>query len=295
VSATVGELLRDARARLAAAGVKTPARDARLLLADALGAEVSALIGADREPVAESEREAFAGMLTARERRTPVSRIRGRTEFWSLPLSVSPATLDPRPESETLVAGVLDRVPDTSRPCRVLDLGTGTGCLLLALLSELPNARGVGMESSPDAAATAAANARELGLAGRAGFAVMDWADALDGSFDVIVSNPPYVRAGDLADLAPEVAAHDPRVALAGGDDGFAAYRRVLPAIARLLASDGVAAVELGAGQAESVCELARDHGLAPAAALADLAGIDRCVLLAHVRERCVNATPPLV
>ncbi|SDF91269.1 release factor glutamine methyltransferase [Limimonas halophila] len=280
MSATVGELLRDARARLGDAGVETPARDARLLLAAALDVDVSALIGADREPVAAGARERFAAMLSQREGRMPVSRILGRSEFWSLPLRVGPATLDPRPETETLVQAALDRLPDRADGHRVLDLGTGTGCLLLALLSELPNAWGVGTDASAEAAATAAGNARDLGLAGGAAFAVMDWADALAGRFDVIVSNPPYVRADELAGLAPEVAGHDPRAALVGGGDGLTAYRRVLPAIARLLAPGGVAAVEVGRGQADSVRGLAERAGLRAGAPVADLAGIARCVPL---------------
>jgi len=280
VSATVGELLRDARVRLSQAGVDAPARDARLLLAAALDSDVSTLIGADRDPIEAGARERFAAMLAQRERRVPVSRILGRSEFWSLPLTLGRATLDPRPDTETVVQAVLERLSDRAAGVRILDLGTGTGCLLLALLSELPSAAGVGTDRDPEAAATAAANARDLGFAERAAFAAMDWADALTGPFDVVVSNPPYVRADEVATLAPEVARHDPRAALDGGDDGLAAYRRLLPAIAQHLACGGVGAVEVGKGQADAVRDLAERAGLAAAAPVADPAGIARCVPL---------------
>lgn len=268
------------------AGVAAPRRDARLLLAAALGWSPEDLLMTGERRIAPAELRNFHTLIERRRRREPVSRILGRREFWSLDLAISPATLDPRPDSETLVEALLERVADPNRPRRVLDLGTGSGNLLLAVLSALPGAWGVGLDRETAALAAAARNAGSLGLAGRTTFVAGDWAAAVTGPWDLIVCNPPYVRAGDIDGLAPEVSRFEPRGALDGGADGLAAYRRVVPEIARLLARDGLAALELGAGQASVVAGMARDWALEPLDCVTDLAGIERCLLFGRRRAR---------
>lgn len=278
-------LLRDAAVRLEAAGVEEARRDARLLLAEALGVETHRLILEPQTNVPPAAADRFAGFVAARAARVPVSRILGRREFWGLTFRLSPATLDPRPDSETLVEAVLKAFPDRTAPLRVLDFGTGTGCLLLAVLSEYPNATGLGIDKAEEAVATASANAADLGLAGRAEIRLGDWGQGLGGQgvgepFDIILSNPPYIEAAVVPALAPEVARHDPLLALAGGADGLDAYRRLLPDVARLLAAQGHAFLELGQGQAADVAALALQCGLMQRALHADLAGIARCLEL---------------
>jgi len=272
-------LLRAATRRLERAGIAPARREARLLLAHVLGVEATALLAAPDRDVDRRAARAFAALVGRRAGGEPLSRIRGEREFWSLPFRLSPATLDPRPDSETLVEAVLAAVPDRTRALRLLDLGTGTGCLLLALLSEYPRATGLGVDLSEEAARIAAWNAVRLGLVGRAAFVVADWAAPLAGRFDVIVCNPPYVAEDAIARLAPEVAGHDPRLALDGGADGCAAYRRLAPSLAERLAPAGIAVLELGQGQAEAVSLILGAAGLEVDAMRADLAGIPRCVL----------------
>ncbi len=286
VGSSLEAALRRGQVRLRDAGIEAPRRDARLLLAAALELSPSELMMAGERALTPVELRGFDALIERRSGREPVSRILGRREFWSLDLAITPATLDPRPDSETLVEAVLDRVGDRDRPRRVLDLGTGSGNLLLAVLAALPGAWGVGLDRDVAALAAAASNAGRLGLAGRAAFVACDWGATLAGNWDVILCNPPYIRTGEIDELAPEVARFEPRSALDGGSDGLAAYRRVVPEVARLLAPDGLAALELGAGQAAEVADMARDEGLELRHCLPDLAGIQRCLLLGHRRGR---------
>jgi release factor glutamine methyltransferase len=221
----------------------------------------------------------LAPMVVRREAREPLALILGRREFWGLEFAVSPATLIPRPESETLIEAAIAAFLHRPPPRLILDLGTGTGCLLLAASSEFPGAFGIGVDRSPAAAALAARNAASLRLADRASFVCGDWADALDGRFDLVLCNPPYIRSGDLGNLMPEVACHEPRSALDGGADGFAAWRCLLPALPRLLTPGAIAVLELGAGQAETAAELALQAGLA-GDLRPDLMGIPRALVL---------------
>lgn len=209
----------------------------------------------------------------------PLSRILGIREFWGLPFALSADTLDPRPESETVVAAVLDRLPDRDHAYRLLDLGTGTGCLLLALLSELPHATGIGVDIAPGAARTARYNAVQLGLAGRAQFLAGHWAAAIAGRFDAVVANPPYIPTSDIAGLAAEVREYDPRRALDGGPDGLASYREIVSALPRLLRPGGRFATEVGAGLADIVAAILTAQGLRLDSIVPDLAGIPRCVV----------------
>lgn len=285
-SETLGALLNAATARLADAGVEAPARDARLLLADAMALAPAALIGAGRDPVPAAAAARFEAHVARRSRREPVSRILGRRGFWTLDLAVDPAVLDPRADSETLVEAALDICADRSRAWRVLDLGVGSGCLLLAVLSERPAATGLGLDRSAAAAAVARANAAALGLAGRAWVAVGDWTAAVAGPVDLVLANPPYIARGEIAGLAPEVAGHDPRLALDGGTDGLDAYRAILAGLPRLLAPDGHAVFEVGAGQWAALADLARDAGFQATACRRDSAGIARALILRRAGKK---------
>lgn len=274
----IAEALRDGTTRLAAAGIDSALSDARILLMHALGIDRTGLLSRAGEAMSPEAAARYSGHLDRRAAREPVSRILGHREFWSLDFALAPATLDPRPDSETLVEAALAAVP-AGRPLRVLDLGTGTGCLLLAVLHDRPSAFGIGVDRSEEAARTARDNARALGLADRAAFTVGDWATALAGRFDLVLSNPPYIPESDIAALEPEVREHDPRLALSGGADGLDAYRALAAAMPDLLAPGGTAVVELGIGQAADVAALFRAAGLDIAGTPHDLAGIPRCMV----------------
>jgi release factor glutamine methyltransferase len=277
---TVVAALAGAIRTLAAAGIDAPRREARLLLATVLGVDATAILGNPDRAVGSAERARFAALVKRRAAHEPTARLIGHREFWSLDFALSPATLVPRPDSETVIEAVLARIGTRGAALRLLDLGTGSGCLLLALLSELPDASGIGIDIAPEAALTAQRNAGALGLAARAAFVVGSWATGIVGTFDVIVANPPYIPSGTIAGLAPEVANHDPHDALDGGPDGLDSYRALAPETARLLRKDGIAAFELGAGQARPVAALMQRAGLAVIDIRCDLAGIERCVLV---------------
>ncbi len=268
-----------ATSRLRDAGIDEPRLDATLLLCAAQGIGRTALISAPEAPLAADEAAAFAAMVARRAAHEPVSRILGHREFWSLDFRLSAATLDPRPDSEILVEAVLDRLDDRARPWRLADLGTGSGCLLLTLLHELPQARGLGIDRAPGAVAMAAENAAMLGLAGRAAFREGDWLGGVTDTFDVVLSNPPYIASAEIATLAPEVRLHDPQGALDGGADGLDAYRALLPQAAARLAPGGLCAVEIGHDQAAAVTTLMQAAGFAVEPVLTDLGGRDRVVV----------------
>ncbi len=269
------EALASITSRLAEAGIEEPRREARLLLAAAQGVNAAGLLLLD-----EVDRARFQPLVARRAAREPLAYILGRKEFWGLNFAVSPATLIPRPDTETLVEAVLAL---GTAPARVLDLGTGTGCLLLAVLSEFPAAFGVGVDISPEAAALAADNAQALGLAGRAAFCVSDWAAALDGTFDLVLSNPPYIPSADIVGLMPEVADFEPGSALDGGADGLAAYRALFATLPRLLAENGAAVLELGVGQAQDVAVLAEQAGFTTTTRT-DLGGVERAIILTRCK-----------
>lgn len=274
------EALAQAREALSRAGLDGAALEARLLAADAFGTDQAGLLARGEEIVAASAASRLADHVRRRLAREPVGRILGLREFWGLPFRLSPQTLEPRPDTETVVEAALARIADRDTPAQLLDLGTGSGCLLVALLSELPRARGLGIDRSAAAAAAARANAAENGVGARAAFLCGDWAEAVEARFDLVVSNPPYIRAGALAGLAPEVARHDPRLALDGGADGLDAYRAILAALPRLLAPGGCAVLEIGFDQAGDLAELAAGAGLDMAEMRRDLAGHPRAVTL---------------
>jgi len=264
--------LLEAAARLASAGIETAAREARLLLAEAEGIDQAALL---RDPERVIDGERFGLIVGRRVAREPLAYVVGWQEFWSLRFAVSPATLIPRADSETLVEAALAARGSATR---VLDLGTGTGCLLLALLSEWPDAFGVGVDRSPAAAALAADNAASLGMADRVAMVCGDWAAALAGRFEVVLCNPPYIPRADIGDLMPEVSRFEPASALDGGEDGLDFYRAIVAALPDLLVPGGLAVLELGLGQADAVTTLARAAGFKAISTRRDLAGIERAI-----------------
>ena len=271
-------LLGDAALRLSVAGIDSPRLDARLLLAHAMKMRPDALVGSiDVPPEALAE---FNAMLARRILREPLAYITGNQEFWSLDFDVGPGALIPRPETETLIEAVLDRFPDKSAPLDILDLGTGTGCLLVAALSEYPKARGLGIDVSEDALQWARRNAEKHGLKDRCQLELGDWEKVSAGSADVILSNPPYIRWADIPLLAPEVRTFEPVSALDGGEDGLAAYRSLAGLIGPILKPKGLAFLEIGRGQDRDVPGLMAAQGLREQEIVPDLAGIPRCVVV---------------
>lgn len=341
---TIRDALHHGAARLQTAGIDNPRLEARLLLAHALGKDVAALL---RDQGSATDEACYDALLSRRVAREPFALIVGHREFWSLDFAVSPATLIPRPDSETLIEAALIIMPGldpgirtstgttrdagirsghndegkavtsiasrtragqrphpnagrdmpgddagtggarpsphlasrSASPRRVLDLGTGTGCLLLAALSEYPVAFGVGVDRSPAAAHLAARNAAMLGMANRAAFMCGDWTAALGGTFDLILCNPPYIATDELTSLIPDVARYEPAAALDGGADGYAAYRSIIPDLPRLLAPQGIAVLEVGQGQAPTVASLAQQAGFT-SVVQRDLSGIERALVL---------------
>ncbi len=272
---TAADALRHGTAALEMAGVPNPRLEARLLLGHATGLSREAML---RDPSLPVSGPAFDALLARRAAREPLALILGRQEFWSLSFEVSPATLIPRADSEAVVDAALDAAPDRAASLRVLDLGTGSGCLLLAVLSERAGAWGLGIDLSGEAAGLAARNARALGLASRAAFVCGDWDAPLRGLFDLVLSNPPYIETAAVAGLMPEVARHEPMRALDGGPDGLREYRRILARLPALLAPGGTAVLEIGEGQARPVGDLAAAAGLRQQGLRRDLAGIPRAL-----------------
>lgn len=272
-------LLRLGAGLLRSAGIDNPRLEARLLLAHALGVTPADII---RDPDRPADPGAYEALAARRAAHEPLAYILGHREFWSLEFAVSPASLIPRPESETLIEAAVTTFGERAPPGRILDLGTGTGCLLLAALHEFPSALGIGVERCFAAARLAAGNAAMLGLADRAGVLCADWGDALRARFDLVLCNPPYIPSCEISGLMPEVARHEPVAALDGGPDGLAAYRRITRLLPELCAPEGVAILELGIGQADAVAGLAADCGMA-ATTRPDLTGIPRAMVLTRM------------
>jgi release factor glutamine methyltransferase len=278
---TVDESRRIWTEKFRACGIESPELDARILIGHALDLDHAALVASGTRTLTAAQVRTITALAQRRLAREPVARITGSKEFWSLRLAVNEATLVPRPDTEIVVEAALaalDRRGARSGAWRIADLGTGSGAILLALLTELPNSFGVGSDIDAAAIAIACGNARRLGVSGAA-FLACDMAAALRGPFDVVVSNPPYVATGDLNALPPEVRLFDPRAALDGGLDGLDCYRAVAAAAASLLAPRGILVVELGAGQAEPVARLIAAAGLAPLTVRPDLNGVTRALV----------------
>jgi release factor glutamine methyltransferase len=278
---TIDAARRALTARLKAANIDSAEIEARTLIGAAVSLDLTGLIASSARTLTASEAAQLDEFAQRRLSGEPVARIVGTKEFWGLPIKLSPATLVPRPDTETVVERALEILRDRAqrRALRIADLGTGSGAILLALLSELPDAEGIGTDISADALKTAEANAAQLNLADRARFIRCHYASALSGPFDLIVSNPPYIRTKDIAGLAVEVREHDPMLALDGGADGLAAYRALVPQSAALLGGGGALVVEAGRGQSGKIETLMTASGLTvDRAPKTDLAGIFRAV-----------------
>lgn len=273
MTTTIAEAVRDAAERLRPIA-DNPRHEARMLLAHALGLTETQVI---TNAQARIDPAALEQLLVRRLAHEPMHLILGHRHFWTLDLLVSPATLIPRPDSETLIH--VARTLAQGSVDRILDLGTGTGCLLLALLQTFPRAFGVGVDLVPAAAALAQANAARNGLQDRSTFLAGSWTGAIDGQFDIVVSNPPYIPAADIPGLMPDVSRYEPRSALDGGPDGLNAYRAIIPRLPLVLAQKGLALLELGVGQGHVVSSMAQNAGFS-ASLHPDLAGIERVLAL---------------
>jgi release factor glutamine methyltransferase len=287
--ADLGDVLQNVERQLEAAGIESARADARIIVAMGSGIDRAKLIGQGKTTLTAQQTDRIVELAARRATHEPIALITGTREFWSLEFKVSPATLIPRPDSETLIEAVLDARPDRAGAYRILDLGTGSGCLLLALLSEFANATGLGIDASQGALDMAQGNAEALGLARRAAFAWGDWVSNLDpdrdGRFEIIVSNPPYVTKPDWEQLEDDVRLFEPRTALIGGLDGLNPYRAFGPYLPGLLSPDGLFVCEIGAGQAAEVSGILTESGLTVLGARHDLAGIERCLLATQSRQ----------
>ncbi len=277
-SITRGEALLLAMQRLKDAGIDQHEREARYLLSYALQCEALELIIRPKVVLNEDEEITFISWLARREKREPLARIHGLREFWGLPFGLNEATLEPRPDTETLVECVLKKVPLLSTSLRILDIGTGTGCILLSLLKEYEQAEGVGSDKSARALQAARQNAVQLGLKNRATFIETSWCDGISGPFDVVVCNPPYIATKEMETLQPEVRLYDPELALDGGEDGLNPYRQIIPAAHLLLKDGGLLAVEVGHTQANAVMEMFKACGFNDIGVREDLQRIPRVV-----------------
>jgi release factor glutamine methyltransferase len=281
------ELRAAAVKRLRAAGIEAPEFDVRILLKLALGLDDAGLVSAGRAPISAQEQACFDRLIARRMAGEPIARIAGEKEFWSRSFKLDADTLVPRPETETLVEVALSIFPGRNVELRVLDLGTGSGILLAAILLERPCAIGVGVDRSEAALRIARENLKGLGLGDRAQFIRGDWSAALATRFDLIVANPPYIASTEIATLSREVRDHDPRLALDGGADGLDAYRAIIAELPQLLSARGAAILELGIGQEEAVTLLARAKGLrVEDSAQRDLGNVARALIVYPPKQK---------
>lgn len=278
----LSNLLGKGTAHLRAAGVEGPQREARLLLEHALAVSPEELIAESAIPNVQGMMR-YEALLSRRIAREPMAYILGYREFWSLPFAVGPGVLIPRPETETLIEEALRLFPERDAPIDVLDLGTGSGCLLLSFLHERPQANGIGVDLSRDALSFAVRNAYDLGLWQRVELVNGNWTDDVTDIFDVIFANPPYVALGDITSLEPEIA-YEPVAALSGGSDGFDVYRKLAPILGRRLKAEGRVFLEIGAGQSDRIKAVFAASGLSTVCSVPDLAGIPRCLVLERSR-----------
>jgi release factor glutamine methyltransferase len=280
---SIQSMLTDVRNAFRAAGLDTPELDARLLVEAAMGMTQTDLLTKADQEITRAQETALEAMTLRRLQREPVSRILGTRAFWKADFKISPATLDPRADSETLIEAVLNNV-DKKSPLTILDMGTGTGCLLLSLLQELPQATGTGIDISAEAIKTAQQNAEALDLVSRSKFMTINWREMTTTPFDIVISNPPYIALPEIAGLAPEVREYDPITALSGGADGLDCYRDIALLLPRLLKPEGMVFLEIGAMQAAAVKGIIGKTGLTVLQILTDLAGHDRCLVARCIR-----------
>lgn len=280
--ATLAEQLKQATQRLQQAGIDTAALDARVLIAHALKLPIESLVKESQRDAQEQETAAIETLITRRVKREPVSQIVGERGFWKHDFHVTKDVLTPRPDSETMIEGLLKLRPDTKQSYTILDLGTGSGCLLLSALDEYPNARGVGVDKSTAALAVARENATRLKLSARADFIESDWFESVDKNLraDIVLMNPPYIPTRDIGTLENEVRDHEPHLALDGGQDGIEPYRKIFSQLSLYLSNHPLILIEVGADQAHDVAEIGRTNGLKLTSILPDLAGTARIVVL---------------
>jgi release factor glutamine methyltransferase len=276
---TLAQVLREGVLKLQKAHVESASLDARLLMEHVLGCSREALLISPDAVLSKEQEAQFAALIEARSNRKPIAQLIGKREFYGRNFKVSEFTLDPRPDSETVIEALLQQAPK-EKSIKIIDLGTGSGCLLLTLLAELPQATGIGVDISDNALAVAEENARSLELSERARFIRSRWAAEVSGTFDVIISNPPYIPTAMIDMLAPEVAKYEPRLALDGGEDGLECYREIMKSLPALLAPEGVAAFEIGVGQELALTLLANEVGLQVVEIRPDLAGVPRAVVI---------------
>jgi release factor glutamine methyltransferase len=280
---TVQESLRSGVMTLQKAHIESASLDARILLEHVMGCTREKLMVDMKHPLPSQTYAKYQTLIAARAKRHPVSHLIGAREFWGQSFKVTPDTLDPRPDSETLIEAVIARFPDKNAKLTVVDLGTGTGCLLLTLLKEYPHMMGVGVEKSEAALSVAKENAMALGLGSRARFVCSRWFEQVEGQFDIVVSNPPYIATKDMVALAPEVALYEPKLALDGGIDGLDCYRELLPAMREYMKAKAVAFFEIGMGQQRDIEAIADKASLKVEAVASDLGGIPRCVIMKKI------------
>lgn len=273
-------MLQSVTQALIEAGIDNARFEARLLLEHVLKVQTQVLIGYPEREVTPDQQQEITALLTRRLGREPMSHILGYREFWSLRFKVTKDTLTPRPDSESLIEAVLKHLPDPTAPLKVLDLGVGTGCLLLSVLSEYENASGLGIDLSARALAVAKENAEALGLVDRCQFSLGNWMDGIDDRFDLILSNPPYIPLTDRSHLTPEVVDHEPETALFAGEDGLDDYRLLAKQLPSRLKQHGIAVIELGIHQDEPVKKLMETAGLSVIDSARDLGGIVRCHII---------------
>lgn len=274
----LNSFIQNASDKLAACSIENPETDIRLLVQHALGISHAKFVSSLNRVLSDAEVKTLDAMIARRAAREPVSRIIGTRGFWKSEFKLSPQTLDPRPDSETLIEAAL-KYAETP-PATILDLGTGTGCLLLSLLQEYPKATGLGIDISAEAAATACENAVALNLADRASFLAIDWNDwQASAPFDLVISNPPYIAPDEMAGLEPEVTKYDPMTALVGGDDGLECYRSIAALLPRAAKKDGLVVLEIGHAQGQAVKSILALSGIAVIQTLTDLGGSDRAVV----------------
>ena len=284
LASVIDDVLRAAARRLSSAGVPNAMRDCRLLMGMVLGWDQARLLRQGNTEIDAEQLARFAALVARREKREPVSRILGQREFWSMTFALNGATLDPRPDSEALVEAALAQIEDPTRPIRIVDLGTGSGCLLIALLSELPQAVGVGVDISREALHQARQNGLTHDVDGRCDWRQVDllqsgWVDAIGVRFDLVIANPPYIPVGAKSQLAPEVSKYDPQQALFAGEDGLDFYRVIMNSLHNLLQPAGAVVLEVGMDQAAPVTSLLRAHGMVVHPPWHDLAGVARVVV----------------
>ena len=268
-----------AKKTLSEAGIGTAFLDAELLLAYSLEKNREFIIGHPEYKLSIEEQKSFDDIIGRRIKREPVAKIIGKKEFWGREFVVSQKTLDPRPDSETIIYSVFELYPDRKSNIKIMDLGTGSGCLLLTLLAEYPYASGIGIDISEEALNVAKTNADKLGLAKRGSFVLNNWTEGISGKFDLIISNPPYIKNSDIEHLEPEVSGYDPYLALAGGVDGLDCYKFIAPAVRHFLNENGHIVFEFGMGQENDIRNIIENSGMKFISFKSDMAGLPRCIV----------------